>query len=188
MGELLAAADDASSYTFSYNSLGRQTSADNGGTPDVPEVLLASSYGTLGNRATLDATIDPTDSNVSDFQNSYLADGFGRIGTIEQTSAEGGDYVADKRVDLTYNAGGEFATINRYADLTGTTLVAASVYGYDTNAQLTSLTQGTSGNATAFAGYGWSFDADGEVASFTNSAYATAPKTSQRTAMIATAN
>ena len=127
---------------------------------------MTSAFDVLGNRSSLDATIGPTDTSVSDFQNSYLADGFGRIGTIEQTSADGGDYVADKRVDLTYNADGEFATINRYADLTGTTLVAASVYGYDSLAQLTSLTQGTFGDATAFAGYGWTYDANGRITSF----------------------
>ena len=172
LGEMLTAADDFSSYTFSFNALGQQTSVDNGGTPDVPNVLLTSAFDVLGNRSTFDATIDPTGSDTADFQNSYDTDAFGRIGTIKQTSAEGGDYVADKRVDLTYNADGEFATINRYADLTATTLVAKSVYSYDTLGDLTGLTQGTTSTADAFAGYGWSFNADREVASFTNSAYA----------------
>ena len=62
--------------------------------------------------------------------------------------------MADKRVDLTYNADGEFDTIDRYADLTGTRLVAASAFGYDTIGQLTSLTQGTAATPTAFADYG----------------------------------
>ncbi len=164
LGEMLTAADDNSAYTFEYNSLGQQTSVDNSGTSGVPDVVLASAFDALGNRTSLGATI----ASTADFQNSYLYDGFGRTATIEQTGATGGDAVADKRVDFTYNADGTFSTIDRYSDLTATSLVAASGYGYDSLARITSLDQGTSSTADAYAGYAWSYDADSRVSTFDN--------------------
>ena len=171
LGNLLDASDDYSSYTFTYNTLGQQTSSDNNGsgvggmtgTPGVPDVVLNSTYDVLGNRTTLDATIGGT----ADFQNSYLFNGFGLTATIEQTSPISGDTVADKRVDFTYTADNRFDTIKRYSDLTATTLVATSTYGYDADLRITSLTHVKGG--TTYADYAWTYDADGWVSSVSDS-------------------
>ena len=61
--------------------------------------MLASTFDALGNRTSLGTTI----ASTADFQNSYSFDGFARLATIKQTSATGGDAVADKRVDFTYS-------------------------------------------------------------------------------------
>ena len=46
--------------------------------------------------------------------------------------------MAYKEVDFTYNADGQFDTIDRYNDLAGTELVAGSTYGYDADGQFIS--------------------------------------------------
>ena len=113
LGDMLTAADDSSSYTFTYNVLGEQTSVDNNGsgasgttgTPGVPDVVLTSPIDTLGNRTSLDATIGGT----ADFQNAYAYNGFGRWGTVAANLAlTGGNAVADKLVNFTYNADDQF--------------------------------------------------------------------------------
>ena len=109
------------------------------------------SYDTLGNRTSLDASIDGT----ADFQNAYSFDGFGREASVSQSGIDGGNAVADKLVTFSYNADNQFTTIDRYSDLTGSTLVAASGYGYDAIGRLTSLDQGNSTSSTAYAGYGF---------------------------------
>jgi YD repeat-containing protein len=73
--ELHSASDDSSSYTYTYNSLGEESSVDNNGsgpsgttgTADVPDVVLNSTYDAAGNRLTLSATVGGT----ADFVNTY---------------------------------------------------------------------------------------------------------------------
>ena len=87
-GDLLTAKDDFSSYTYTYNSLGEQTSVDNNGsgpggttgTPGVPDVVLSSSYDADGNRTQLSATIGGT----ADFVNTYSYDGLNRETQVTQ--------------------------------------------------------------------------------------------------------
>ena len=43
----------------------------------------------------------------------------GRVTSIQQHGVTGGDAVAEKRIDFTYDAAGDYATITRYADLGG---------------------------------------------------------------------
>jgi RHS repeat-associated protein len=107
----------------------------------------------------LDVTVDPIDpfefpTHLIQFQYAYdLAgnltqavdsqggrteydyDPLHRLGRVEQS----GSGVAPKRADFTYHDDGQFDTINRYADLAGTQLVAASSYGYDDIGRLTGL-------------------------------------------------
>ena len=129
LGHMLTAADDFSSYEFSYNVLGQQISSSNDGsgasgttgTAGVPQVVLDSTYDALGNRKTLDASIGPTGSSVADFQNAYFYDGFGRESQVTQSGASGGsaNAVADKLVNFSYNLDNQYTEIDRYDDLTG---------------------------------------------------------------------
>nr|WP_044290864.1 DUF4277 domain-containing protein [Rivularia sp. PCC 7116] len=53
--------------------------------------------------------------------------------------SQSGNGVADKRVDMTYDAASQLKGINRYADLAGTQLVADSSYDYDVASRLKEL-------------------------------------------------
>jgi RHS repeat-associated protein len=169
-GELHSAADDFSSYTYTYNSLGQQTSVDNAGTPGVPEVLLSSGYDAVGNRTSLSATIGST----ADFVNTYAYDALNRQTQVTQgaSTIAGHDGVDSKLVNFTYNADGQLASIDRFNDLTGSPgdRVASSAYGYDDFGRLTSLTHTAADGTTTYAAYSWTYDAASQVTSFTNSA------------------
>jgi YD repeat-containing protein len=65
--QLTEVSDADSSYAYTYDNLGRVLTADNDGTPGVPDVVLTSAYDAAGNRTSLAATIDSTD----DFLNTY---------------------------------------------------------------------------------------------------------------------
>ncbi len=178
LGDMLSAADVSSSYAFTYNVLGQQTSVDNNGsgaggdtgTAGVPDVVLASNYDALGNRTALDASIVVSDTSTPDFQNSYAYDGFGREASVSQTNG-GGYAVANKLVNFSYNADSQLTEIDRYSDLTGSTLVAKSAFGYDSVGRLTSLHQGNSSSTTAYAGDSLTYNADGLLSGVTNSAH-----------------
>ncbi len=105
------------------------------------------------------ATIDGT----ADFLNSYAYDAVGHVTQIEQTSQSGGATVADKRVDLSYNADGQFTSISRYADLSATELVADTSYTYDSDGRLTDLTHAQ--DTTTLADYTWTYDDAGRLSS-----------------------
>jgi YD repeat-containing protein len=106
-------------------------------------------------------------AGAADFQNQYAYDGLSRVTQITQQGQPGGNAVAPKRVDFSYNAVGQSAQISRYHDLAGTQLVAASGYGYDAAGRLTSLahTQG----ASTFNSYAWAYDNIGRVTQQTSS-------------------
>src|SRR5262249_6196515 len=68
-----------------------------------------------------------------------------------------------KRVDLTYNADGQFSTISRYANTAGTQLVATSTYTYNSNGAITSLSHNKGG--TNLNSYTWGYDNVGRLTS-----------------------
>ncbi|MFO0903211.1 MAG: RHS repeat-associated core domain-containing protein [Pirellulales bacterium] len=152
-GQLTSVADPDSAYAYTYDALGRVTEVDNDGTPDAPHVVLAMTYDAASRRSGLSATIDAT----ADFANTYSYDNLGRLTRVDQLGQTGGNSVAAKRVDFTYNALGEFATITRQTKPSSTwNEVATSTYTYDTLNRLTALdhTQG----ATDLNNYTWTYD------------------------------
>jgi hypothetical protein len=72
------------------------------------------------------ATIDGT----ADFLTGYTWDALSRITRIQQQGQQGGNAVAEKRVDFQHNALGQFTLIRRYNDLDGQNehLVAQSTF------------------------------------------------------------
>ena len=84
---------------------------------------------------------------------------------VAQAGVQGGSAVAEKRVNFAYNAAGQFTSIDRFADLAGTELVAATSYTYDGIGRLTGLTHEK--GATVLADYGWSYDAFSRVTQYT---------------------
>ena len=103
-GQLTSVADPDSAYA--YDALGRVTEVDNDGTPDAPHVVLAMTYDAASRRTGLSATIDA----MADFANTYSYDHLGRLTRVDQLGQTGGNSVAAKRGDFTYNALGQFAT------------------------------------------------------------------------------
>ncbi len=93
----------------------------------TPVVEFAYQYDALGNRLQSVAMLD----SVADAVTNYAYDSLGRVTMIEQFGVQGGNAVAEKRIDFTYDAGSRYATITRYADLAGTELVATGVYAFD---------------------------------------------------------
>ena len=143
--------DSDSSYTFSYDALGRLSSVDNTGTPDAPNVVLTYGYDAGSRRTSASATIDGT----ADFSNTYQFDNLGRVTQLERSSQAGGNTVGDKRVDLTYTDRGQFASISRYEDLFAMQEVATTTYAYDADGRLTALDHDQ--GATSLAAYTWTY-------------------------------
>jgi RHS repeat-associated protein len=120
-----------STYSYSYDEMGRVLTVDNAGTPDVANVVLTYNYDEKGNVISVADSIDGIASGVT----TYEYDRINRTTSITQS----GVGVADKRVDFDYNAVGQYDSINRYSDLTGTNLVIGSDYVYDQANRLTDL-------------------------------------------------
>lgn len=152
-GNLLSAVDDQSALTFTYDSRDRVATVDNAGTPNAPHVVLTYSYDAVGNVLAVADTVD----GAAGATTVYAYDALNRVSRITQA----GTGLADKRVDFTYNPLGQFATIDRYADLAGTQLVAGSTYAYDALNRLTSLAH--SGPAGTLAFYDLTYDAAGRI-------------------------
>ena len=78
------------------------------------------------------ATID----GVADYQDGFQYDSQGRLIEITQSGVAGGDIVAEKEIDLSYNDAGLLASIQRTLD---GNVVVTSDYTYDSLGRLTSL-------------------------------------------------
>ena len=79
---------------------------------------------------------------------------------------QGGNGVAQKRVDFDYDAASQMTSASRYADLAGTQLVAGSDYAYDLAGRLTNLTHGNETNV--LADYAWVYDAASRITQFSS--------------------
>jgi RHS repeat-associated protein len=163
--QLVGVGDGTADYTYQYDGLGRQTQSQINFAALVQPVTLNQTFDSASRRTSLFAAIGST----ADFKNDFGYDNLNRLTVLTQQGQSGGNTVADKRIDLAYNADGQTSTITRYANLTGTQLVAATTYGYDGAGQLTSLVHAKA--ATVFAGYGFAFDAANRMTALTNSTY-----------------
>ncbi len=148
-GQMTAASDPDSNYAYTYDSLGRLTSADNQGTPGAPRVQTSYAFDAVGNVLSIVDTIN----GVAQGAESRTYDALYRNTRITQT----GIGVADKRIDFANAAASRLATLTRYADLDGSSLVATTAYTLDGANRLTRLAH-TRGAAT-LARYAWTFDA-----------------------------
>ena len=127
----------------------------------TPTVTLTSQYAD-GNRTQLAAAIGAT----NDFVNSYQYNGFeGQMSQVSQTgNTNGGDSVAAKTATFQYDLAGELAGVGRYQNSSATpsTLVAQATYGYDGDANLTSIDY-ADGDGNRLVNFGWTYDAAGNV-------------------------
>ena len=151
--QLIAVDDANSSYQFTYDEKGRQTSVDNSGTPGAPNVKLSYNYDNLDNLLSVSETINGKEAGIT----NYSYDELNRANQITQT----GTGVTDKRVNFEYNNIGQFASIQRYSDLNGSQLVASSNYTYDGLNRLENLNHSNGSGDIAF--YDFEYDAASRI-------------------------
>ena len=153
INQLLTASDPDSNYSYIYDAAQRLTSVSNVGTPETPEVILTYTYDENGNKLT---TTDTINSEVAG-TNNYVYDALNRLTQVNQS----GDGVADKRVDMTYDAASRMIGQTRYSDLNGIQLVAGTDYTYDDANRLTNLSHKQ--GSTILANYGYTYDAANRI-------------------------
>ena len=157
--------------TCTYDAEGRVSSESEQVPGLTPVVTLGDQY-TAGNRTQLAAMIGTTADFVNNYQYAFDPSNnlYGQMSQVTQSGVSGGDAVDPKRVDFTYDADGQFSTIDRCASLDTSQPVADSAYAYNAAGQITSLTHTAADGTTTYAAYSWSYNASGEVASFGNNA------------------
>lgn len=132
VGNLLTTTDAFSALAYTYDNRNRLLTVDNAGTPGAPRVVLAYTYDDVGMVLSMTETI----SGQQGGRNEYLYDARNRVTQITQS----GPNISDKRVDFTYTPLGQYAALERFADLLGTQSVVRSTYVYDDLNRITSLT------------------------------------------------
>jgi len=143
---------------FAYHMLncavGRVTSVDNNGTPNVPNVVPTSQYDNNSNRTSLSATI----AGTADFQNVYTYDALDRLTQLYQQGQTGGNAVATKGANITYNLLGQLATIARtnFFGVGPAPDIATSTFSYDAANRLTEIANTTNGG-TPIDAYSWAY-------------------------------
>ena len=115
-GELLTASDPAASYAYSYDAMGRITTITENIAGLAPTIVLSQQFDLDGNRTQFSSTI----GDSADFLDSYTYNALNEMTQVSQSGVSGGDAVAAKLVNFSYNADGQFSSISRYADLAGT--------------------------------------------------------------------
>ncbi len=176
-GDVASASDSAVTYTYTTDHLGELTSVDDAyaSATNVPDVTLNMGYDANGNRTSLDAVV----GGNYDFQDSFTPDALNRTIEIQQaaSTATGSgvvdNAVAQKEIDLSYLANGQFDTISRNV-FSGSTkeLVAKGTYGYDDAERLTSISY--SQPSSTLPTFSWTYDGANQVHSFTSSEDGTA--------------
>lgn len=181
-------------YDYAYDNLDRVTSvvdtANTAANINLPSslptvaVTLSATYKTNGDLKQTFAKI----GSVADYSNLFAYDNLGRLTQVVQrqfTSGEQTNYGATstntftrKRVNLAYNAAGQFSKIIRMSGASGAeTETATSVYGYFNGGAVKQIEHWHSGANSASAApaslgssissYSWTFDTHGRASSVT---------------------
>jgi RHS repeat-associated protein len=134
-GNQLTVANNAGTYTMTYDALDRMS------TEQEPfNLTLTFTYDAASNRTLVQDSLGGVTTTVYDGANRLTSRQFG--GTAQTPF----------RVDLTYTARDQLATVTRYSDLGGTVTVGLSQYTYDGAERLTNLQHqnATGGNLLNF--------------------------------------
>ncbi|MBI1187738.1 MAG: hypothetical protein GC206_10505 [Alphaproteobacteria bacterium] len=130
-GQLVSARDPQSDLTFAYDAAGRIASADTRLTPGVPRTVFRYAYDLAGNLTSRADTIGGQAAATT----AYGYDAVNRMSRITRS----GSGVAEARVDLTYDAAGQYGSWTRWSDAAGTRAVASTAFTIDTDGRLGSL-------------------------------------------------
>jgi RHS repeat-associated protein len=160
LGELKYVSDSSATYNATYNNLGQQE-----------QLIIDLTSAGFEDEITLDREfvnhrLTETSARLgtffgfggnADFVNSYQYDALDRLTRITQ---DGGSNVADKRVDLSYDADGRLTSIRRFDDVTGFSTVATSYFGYDPRGRLATL------DHSGVSGYSFGYDEANRLETF----------------------
>jgi RHS repeat-associated protein len=137
---LLTAANNAGTYTMSYDALNRVTV-----TQEPFGLTLTATYDAVGNRTQLQDSFNGILTSIYDAADRLTSRKFGGAG---QTAL---------RIDLTYTPRDQIATEVRYSDLNGNTKIGSSTFTYDPVGRLTNL-QHLNGSGGSLANYTYTYD------------------------------
>jgi len=151
---LLDISDSSGEYTYTYDALNRMLSETSTAMAGRPAFVLTYAYDAVGNLL-----------SVSDSLGGSTAHSYDELNRRTQTTLSGTG-LPDVRTDFSYDAVGNFDTIQRYADLAGAVPVASTAYTYDAVNQLVALTHQR--NTQILADYTWTFDAAGRITQMTS--------------------
>ena len=155
--QLTSASDPDSSYSYTYDGVGRVTSVDNAGTSGVPNVVFDYTYDPVDNQTQVNDSIEGVDKGVE----TFAYDELNRVTSITQS----GNGVADKRVDMSYDAASQMRSTTRYSDNEATELVADTNYTYDDASRITEIVH--QHNSETLAEFGLVYDNGDRITSFT---------------------
>jgi RHS repeat-associated protein len=165
-GRLYQATDPDSTYGYTYDSLGQVTYESQSYAGFSPLIEYDSTLDGAGKLTHLAATI----AGTADFENTFSYDTLARVSSIIQQNQTGGNAVAEKRADFSYDDSGAFTQISRYADAAGTELALNTFYAYDDAGRLTQLTHTMDTSAPSsgwgtnpLAGYQFTYDAASRI-------------------------
>ncbi|MBN2581160.1 MAG: hypothetical protein JXB10_19420, partial [Pirellulales bacterium] len=133
---MIGGGDDSVTFVNTYDDLGRTVRIATTSDDLAFTAWLDRQYDGAGRRIVLSAATD-NGQLTPDFVNGYAYDAAGRMTQVTQQGQSGGTAVAEKHVDFTYNASGNFYMIRRYADLAGTEWVVNGQYAYDAAGRVT---------------------------------------------------
>jgi RHS repeat-associated protein len=159
------------SDTFSYDNLGRATTASQA--ISGVSATLTQAFDSNSNRTSvaLSGVWDYGNSSGTLLTNSYQYDAVNRMTSVAQTA--GVYWYYDHRADFTYDAAGQFNTINRSDSSDGThwNLSVQSTYGYDGAGRIKSLVYTNAAGTTTYAGYGLQYDDANRLTQLTNTVH-----------------
>ena len=175
-GNLLSAGDNNSQYTFSYDANDQLKTADNLGTPGLPHIILTYGYDPVGNNTSV------TDNSGVAVKSTFDS----RDLLVNRTWSGGG--IDPASYSQKFNAAWELVEQDRFADTTGTDLIAKSLFTYDPAGRVQTLdhlnaigqaladyqyTYGTAGQLIQEVHHGvtfnYQYDKDGQLTNATRS-------------------
>jgi RHS repeat-associated protein len=185
-GQLARVDDSVSQWSeeYVYDRLGRTTLTTTRQNAPWDVSRRADAYNAAGRRT--QSAMSLQEQPVGLYVNDYVFDQLGRMQSLQQQAGSSSVPVADKRVDFSYNAAGQFDRIARFADLAATKLVATGSYFYDNAGRLTSL--GYAKGATTLVAHSWSFDSAGRMTGYVNSIDGTTTYTNDATNQLVSAD
>ena len=159
---LTQVSDPDSTTLYTYDDANRLVSTDrtfNSSNFSTSHYITSFAYDDASRRTELSLSL----GSALDLANGYTFDDAGRLTRLTQSTPTSS--IAPKRVDFTYTALSQYATVARFADLAGTASAAISTYAYNSAGELTSLVHAPTLNATIT--YGFQYDVAGRITSFT---------------------